>query len=227
MLRVDGIRVTIKGFIILRGVTLDIPSSGLVGLVGRNGAGKTTTLKSIIGIMPVLSGRIDLDGQDLMEVPGHRRARLGIGYMPEDRRLIGRLSVSDNILMPAWASGLEGENERLGYIYHLMPEVKKWADSKATQLSGGQQKLVALARALMSGRKLLLLDEPFEGLAPALGEKLGETIQDIQKEGLSILIAESDDKRLNFVEKVYTIERGEILKSDDQDPSISFSPESP
>jgi branched-chain amino acid transport system ATP-binding protein len=215
MLRVDGVIVTIKGFEILRGITLDIPGSGLIGLVGRNGAGKTTTLKSIMGIMPVASGLIELDGQDLTQVPGHRRARLGIGYMPEERRLIGAHSVQDNILMPAWATGRTDENERLDYIYGLMPDLKKWADNKATQLSGGQQKLVALGRALMNGTKLLLLDEPFEGLAPALGQKLGEIIQGIQQEGLSILIAESDDKRLDFVEQMHTIERGEILQTED------------
>jgi branched-chain amino acid transport system ATP-binding protein len=217
MLRVEGVRVTIKGFIILRGISLDLPSSGLVGLVGRNGAGKTTTLKSIMGIIPVSSGRIHLDGEDLLQVPGHHRARLGVGYMPEDRRLIGALTVQDNILMPAWASGLETGNDRLDYICQLMPDIRTLADRKATQLSGGQQKLVALARALMSGTKLLLLDEPFEGLAPGLGEKLGQTIQDIQKEGLSILIAESDDKRIKFVEKIYTIERGEVVQTGDRD----------
>jgi branched-chain amino acid transport system ATP-binding protein len=216
MLRVDGVRVSIKGFIILRGVSLKIPSSGIVGLVGRNGAGKTTTLKSIIGVMPISSGLIELDGEDLTHVPGHRRARLGIGYMPEERRLIGKLSVRDNVLMPAWATKMEGENERFDYICQLMPEIRKWADNKATQLSGGQQKVVALARALMGGKKLLLLDEPFEGLSPGLGLKLGETIRGIQEEGLSILIAESDDKRLDFVEKIHTIERGEILQNGDQ-----------
>jgi branched-chain amino acid transport system ATP-binding protein len=217
MLQVDGLKVKIKGFVILRGISLGIPSSELVGLVGRNGAGKTTTLKSIIGIMPLSSGSIQLDGDDLSRMPGHRRARMGIGYMPEERRLIGALSVRDNILMPAWATGLKGEEERFDYICRLMPEIKTWADRKATQLSGGQQKLVALGRALMNGNKLLLLDEPFEGLAPVLGEKLGEAIKEIQQEGLAILIAESDDKRLNFVEKVYTIERGEILNAKDQD----------
>jgi len=215
MLRVDGVRVSIKGFIILRGVSLEIPSSGLVGLVGRNGAGKTTTLKSIMGVMPITSGLVELDGQDLTGVPGHLRARLGIGYMPEERRLIGKFSVRDNVLMPAWATKMEGENERFDYICQLMPEIRKWADNKATQLSGGQQKVVALARALMNGKKLLLLDEPFEGLSPGLGMKLGETIRGIQKEGLSILIAESDDKRLDFVEKLNTIERGEILQTAD------------
>jgi branched-chain amino acid transport system ATP-binding protein len=218
MLRVDGVRVTIKGFEILRGITLDIPGSGLIGLVGRNGAGKTTTLKSIMGIMPVSSGLIELDGQNLTQVPGHRRARLGIGYMPEERRLIGAHSVQDNLLMPAWATGREDENERLDYIYGLIPDLKTWAGNKATQLSGGQQKLVALGRALMNGTKLLLLDEPFEGLAPALGQKLGEIIQGIRHEELAILIAESDDKRLDFVEQMHTIERGEILHNGNQDP---------
>ncbi len=217
MLRVDGVRVSIKGFIILRGVSLEIPSSGLVGLVGRNGAGKTTTLKSIMGVMPISSGLIELDGQDLTRVAGHMRARMGIGYMPEERRLIGKLSVRDNVLMPAWATKMEDENERFDYICQLMPEIRKWADNKATQLSGGQQKVVALARALMNGKKLLLLDEPFEGLSPGLGMKLGKTIQSIQKEGLSILIAESDNKRLDFIKNLHTIERGEILQAMDQD----------
>lgn len=211
MLRVDDIRVTIKGFIILRGISLEIPSGGLIGLVGRNGAGKTTTLKSIMGIMPVAAGHIQLDGDDLLRVPGHRRAQLGIGYMPEDRRLIGALTVEDNVLLPAWACGLETGGDRLEYIYRLMPELGPLAKRRASTLSGGQQKMVALARALMSGTKLLLLDEPFEGLSPGLGEKLARTIQVLQRDGLSVLMAESDMKRISFAEKIYTIERGEIV----------------
>jgi branched-chain amino acid transport system ATP-binding protein len=211
MLRVDDLRVSIKGFPILRGITLEIPPGRLIGLVGRNGAGKTTTLKSVIGILPAAGGQMSLDGVDLLRVPGHMRARLGIGYMPEDRRLIGVLTAEDNVLMPAWATGLAGAAERLEYIYRAMPEVKLFAPRRASQLSGGQQKMVALARALMTGTKLLLLDEPFEGLSPAMGEKLGGTIQALQRDGLSVLIAESDLKRLSFAEKIYTIERGAIV----------------
>jgi len=218
MLRVNDVRVTIKGFIILRGVTLNIPSGGLIGLVGRNGAGKTTTLKSIMGLVPVSAGVISFDGQDLAKVPGHRRAHLGFGYMPEDRRLISALTVQDNILTPAWASGLEGADRRLDYIYQMMPDIQTWASRRATQLSGGQQKMVALARAIMSGTKLLLLDEPCEGLSPLIGEKLGKTIQDIQREGLSVLISESDDRRISFVEEIYTIERGEAAPPGDTKP---------
>jgi branched-chain amino acid transport system ATP-binding protein len=212
MLKLDGVRVTIKGFVILRGISLEVPAGGLIGLVGRNGAGKTTTLKSIMGILPVSAGSIRLNGSDLLRVPGHRRAKLGIGYMPEDRRLIGALSVEDNILLPAWASGLESGGDRLSYIYDLMPDVRELASRRASQLSGGQQKLVALARALMSGTKLLLLDEPFEGLSPAFGAKLAATIQDLRRARLSVLMAESDLKRIGFSDTIYTIERGEIVE---------------
>ncbi len=164
-----------------------------------------------MGIMPVSDGSIHLDGMDLVKVQGYHRAKLGIGYMPEDRRLIGQLTVEDNIVMPAWVSKLEDGEERLAYIYEKIPEVAEMAKRRASTLSGGQQKMVALARAVMSGRKLLLLDEPFEGLSPAMGDKFANAILDIQTGDLAILVAESDVKRLNFVKKVYTIERGEIV----------------
>jgi len=215
MLQVDGLRVTIKGFVILRGMSLYIPPGGLIGLVGRNGAGKTTTLKSLMGILPASAGSIRFDRDDLRRVPAYRRAQLGIGYMPEDRRLIGVLSVEDNILLPAWASRLEDGHQRLSSIYQLMPDVRELAGRRASQLSGGQQKLVALARALMSGTKLLLLDEPFEGLSPAFGEKLAGTIRVLQRAGLSVLMAESDLKRISFCDTIYTIERGEIIQRAD------------
>ena len=121
MLLVDGLRVTIKGFIILRGVSLVVPTGELIALVGRNGAGKTTTLKSIMGLMPISSGTVQLDGTDLTGVQGYRRAALGIGYMPEDRRLIGSLTVEDNILMPAWASRLAHGAARLGLVKKQFP----------------------------------------------------------------------------------------------------------
>jgi branched-chain amino acid transport system ATP-binding protein len=211
MLRAEDIRVTIRGFVILRGVSLEVPTGGLIALVGRNGAGKTTTLRSIMGIIPTSAGAIRLNGTDLLQVPAHRRAQLGIGYMPEDRRLIGPLTVEDNLWMPAWAGKFEHGRERLAYIYGKLPEVAALAKRRASTLSGGQQKMVALGRALMSGTRLLLLDEPFEGLSPAMGERLATTIQEVRQDGLSVLIAESDLKRLGFVDTIYTIERGEIV----------------
>ena len=213
MLEVEKLCVSIKELPILRGVTLEIPAGGLVGLVGRNGAGKTTTIKGILGLVPVTGGRIALDGRDLVPVPAHKRAPLGIGYMPEDRRLIGALTVEDNILMPAWATGRADDRQRLRHIYEIMPDVPQLAKRRASTLSGGQQKMAALARAVMTGTKLLLLDEAFEGLSPAAGEKFAGSILALQREGLAILIAESDDKRLSFVTRMYTIERGEIVQS--------------
>jgi branched-chain amino acid transport system ATP-binding protein len=214
MLKLEGVEVTIRGFVILRGITLEVPAGALIGLVGRNGAGKTTTLKTITGLLPAVGGSITFDGSDLLRVPGYGRARLGIGYMPEDRRLIGPLSVEDNISLPAWASRLEKAEDRLNYIYRIMPDVRALSLRRASQLSGGQQKMVALARALMSGTKLLLLDEPFEGLSPAMGEKLAGTISALQRDGLSVLMAESDQKRIGFAQAIYSIERGAIVRGD-------------
>jgi branched-chain amino acid transport system ATP-binding protein len=212
MLNLEGVKVAIQGAEVLRRVSLAVPRGGLVALVGRNGAGKTTTLRSVMGLLALIAGRVSVDGVDLAQIPAFRRAQLGIGYMPEDRRLIGRLTVADNLLLPAWSGGAANASGRLEYVYALMPDLAALAARKAAQLSGGQQKMAALARALMSATKLLLLDEPFEGLSPGMGEKLAATIREVQKTGLSILVAESDVKRVGFVELTYTIERGEIVQ---------------
>ncbi len=212
MLELQDVHVRIGAFTVLRGVSLQIPSGQIVGLVGRNGAGKTTTMRSIIGLVGVQQGQIRLDGQDLLAIPPYRRAQQGIGYVPEDRRLVGTLSVEENILVPAWATGLPDYRAKLETIYELLPEVRALATRPALQLSGGQQKMVALARALMTGDKLLLLDEPFEGLAPALAEKFGQVIYSLRARGPAILIAESDPRLIGeLAETIYTIERGEIV----------------
>lgn len=212
VLNLEGVKVAIQGADVLRGVSLVVPRGGLVALVGRNGAGKTTTLRSVMGLLPLIAGRINVDGVDLAQIPAFRRSQLGIGYMPEDRRLIGRLTVADNLLLPAWSGGVANASGRLEHVYRLMPDLAALAGRKAAQLSGGQQKMAALARALMSASKLLLLDEPFEGLSPGMGEKLAVTIREVQKTGLTILVAESDVKRVEFVKQTYTIERGEIVQ---------------
>jgi len=141
----------------------------------------------------------------------HLRARLGIGYMPEDRRLVPDLTVEENVLLPAWASGSEQSQARLAKIYEMIPEVQAFAARKAVLLSGGQQKLVALARALMSGTKVLLLDEPFEGVAPVLARRLADVISGLKQEGLSILLTESDlSHSREMLDALFTIDRGEV-----------------
>lgn len=212
MLKVDRIRTEIKGFAILREITLVVPTEALIGLAGRNGAGKTTTLKSIMGLLPVSRGKIYLDERDLLRLPAYQRARLGVGYLPEDRRLIGSLTAEENILLPAWTSRLDSLQGRLAAVYQMMPDVALLAKHRASTLSGGQQKMVALARALMTGTKLLLLDEPFEGLAPAIGMRLERIIPKLKYLSRSVLVTESDPKRLSFADKIYVMERGEIIQ---------------
>ena len=211
MLALEGVHVTINAFPILRGVTLSVPPGRVVGLVGRNGAGKTTTLKSVMGLVPVHAGRIRFAGRDLVRTPAYMRARLGIGYMPEDRRLVGALTVEENLLLPLWAVG-DGRADRLTLAYRLIPEVRAMAGRRAAELSGGQQKLVAMARALVTGTRLLLLDEPFEGLAPGLARRLGEVIRGLRGQGIAVLVAESDPRRVEeLADAVFIIERGEIV----------------
>jgi branched-chain amino acid transport system ATP-binding protein len=168
-------------------------------------------MRAIMGILPARQGSIRFEGAELGRTPTHRRARGGIGYMPEDRRLVPALTVEENVLVPAWAAGVADPAGRLAEIYRMIPEVEQFAARKALQLSGGQQKLVALARALMCGRKLLLLDEPFEGVAPVLARRLAEVIAGLKQQGLSIVITESDlSHSADMLDVVYNIDRGQV-----------------
>ena len=213
MLKIKDLSVNIEKTPILRDVSLALPVGGVVGLIGRNGAGKTTLMRTVMGLMPYASGSAYIGGVDMAEIEPHHRAGLLIGYMPEDRRLIPDLTVQENILVPAWASKLPGYQKRLAWIYKIMPEVAAFSSRRAMQLSGGQQKLVALARALMSGKKLLLLDEPFEGVAPALCHRLMEVLHILKSEGLSVLLSESDyTHSAGLVDNVFVIERGQIAE---------------
>jgi branched-chain amino acid transport system ATP-binding protein len=215
VLHVEGITVAISAVTILRGLSFAVETGAIVGLVGRNGAGKTTTIRSIMGLTHLSSGRIDLDGNKLNGTSSYLRARLGIGYLPEDRRLVGTLSVRDNLLIPAEASGIQNYDERLYRIFDLMPELKEWSARRASTLSGGQQKMVALARAFVNGRKLLLLDEPFEGVSNALSRRLAQTVREFQQaeHGLTVLVAESDFKRAAMLAgRAFVIERGEVIE---------------
>ncbi len=209
-LELQGVSVRLESFLILREISLEVPPATIVGLVGRNGAGKTTTLRSVAGLVRVVSGRIRLGDRDLTSLPAFRRPALGIGYVPEDRRLIGPLTVEDNLLLPIWAAGRRDGRERVESIYGRIPELRPLASRRAAALSGGQQKMVALARALVTGTSLLLLDEPFEGLSPALAGRLAEVIRVLT--GLAVLVTESDETHVRrLTDRIYTMERGEIV----------------
>jgi len=196
---------------ILREVSLEVPGGAMIGLIGRNGAGKTTLMKSVMGLLKASGGRAQFDEVDLLTIPTHDRARMGIGYMPEDRRLIPDLTVEENVLVPAWAAGVPDPAARLAKIYEYVPEMKELAPRKGSQLSGGQQKLAALARALMCGTKLLLLDEPFEGVAPALAQRLAEVVRGLKDAGMTVLLSESDLQHSErLVDRVVSIDRGTL-----------------
>jgi branched-chain amino acid transport system ATP-binding protein len=211
MLKVDGLNVYFGSQKVLDGVTLDLPTGVMAGLIGRNGAGKTTFMRAVMGLIARMDGRIAFGDDDLTNLPAHRRAGLGIGYMPEDRKLVPEFTAEENVLLPAWSTGMDDARDRLEWVYGLMPEVANFRERRANQLSGGQQKLVALARALLCGNRMLLLDEPFEGVAPALAQRLAQIIARLKDEGMPVLIADSNEQHVrDLIERTFLIERGSV-----------------
>jgi branched-chain amino acid transport system ATP-binding protein len=211
-LRLERVEVTIQAAPILRGVDIEVGPGERVGLLGRNGAGKTTVMRTITGLATLAGGAVHWEDTDISAMPARERARLGFGYMPEDRRLVPDLTVEENMLLPAWANPELDGVRGLRFVYDLMPELKQMAGRKALQLSGGQQKMAALGRALIAGTRLLLLDEPFEGVAPALAKRISEVITSLEGEAISILIAQSElSHATELLQRECVIERGEII----------------
>ena len=215
MLELRDVDVSIAGTQILRKVSFAIREGETVALIGRNGAGKTTTLRAIMGLAPLDRGAVLFDGRDLAGVPAHRRPALGIGYAPEDRRLFSAFTVEQNILLPGRVAKLDQVEiaRRLARAYSILPELREMADRPAGSVSGGQGKMVALARALMLGVRLILLDEPFQGLAPALAHRYAEALRALRDldSSLTLIITESNPVLLKrFAERTLVIERGEV-----------------
>ena len=211
MLKINKINVNIGLIEILKDVSLELDKGQMVGLIGRNGAGKTTLLRAVMGILPTKSGDLNFENNDLISMPSQKRAYLSIGYMPEDRKLIPSMSAEENILTPVWATNIKDWEKRLEWIYKIIPEAVELKDRPSTTPSAGQQKLIALSSALMVGSKLLLLDEPSEGLAPALTKRIIDILNDLKKEGVTTLIAESNASHYaGMLDKSFVIERGQV-----------------
>jgi branched-chain amino acid transport system ATP-binding protein len=209
MLELHNLHVQLASAQVLRGLSLSVLPGQMVGLLGRNGAGKTSTMRSIMGHLALQQGRMHFEGQDLTAMPPQARAALGIGYMPEDRGLVPELTVEENMLIPLWVSKTLSPDARLAFVYEVLPELKDMSHRRALLLSGGQQKLVALGRALAVGTRLLLLDEPFEGVAPALSMRLSEVLAQLKGSDLSVLISQSDlNHASGLLDAKVVIERG-------------------
>ncbi len=208
-LAVSEVSVSIQNVRILHSVSLEVGRGQMVGLIGRNGAGKTTLMKTVMGLLTCGAGGIHIDGNPMEARDVHERVTMGVGYMPEERGLIGPLSVEENLRLPGWASGARDLEARLDRALTLIPELRSHLHVKALSLSGGQQKLAALARALVAGDKLLLLDEPFEGVSPVLSRRLIQVISEAKAMNLAILVAQSEIKHsLDAFDTIYRIERG-------------------
>lgn len=211
MIKAERLEVKLGPLHVVRGVTLEVGDGEVAALVGPNGAGKTSTLRAIMGLYPH-GGSVLLDGRDISGLRAYERARLGIGFSPEDGGLFPSLTVRENLLLPM--KSLRLPEERLEVVYGLFPMVKELLGRKAYTLSGGQRKIVSLARAILVGRRALLLDEIFEGVSPKFADDIKKAVADYVKgEGVSLLLAESSTQYIaGFYHRIYKIERGAVLQ---------------
>ena len=194
---------------ILHGVAFDIAEGEVVTLLGRNGAGKTTTLKSIMGVVPRREGSVTFEGQQIVKLPSNRIAHLGIAWCPEERGIFSSLNVEENLMLPPKVrdGGLSVEQ-----IYKLFPNLLERRKSQGTKLSGGEQQMLAIGRILRTGARLLLLDEPTEGLAPVIVQQIGRTIRELRERGFTILLVEQNFRfAATVADRHYVMEHGRVI----------------
>lgn len=215
MLKLSNVKVDIQGSRILNGISLSVAAGELVCLVGRNGAGKTTTFRSIMGYRRPLSGEISFDGSDLTKLPTWKIAQSGIGFSPEESEVYADLTVAENIELSTWTRPTgRPAHERIEEAYAVFPKLRQYLARGGAQLSGGERKMVSIARALTLDPKLLLLDEPFEGLSPAIIPLIAEGVASIRAMCKGVLMAESNVHHIpDYVDRLYVLERGELMFS--------------
>jgi branched-chain amino acid transport system ATP-binding protein len=209
MLEVRGLEAWYGESHVLHGVDFDVREGEVVTLLGRNGAGKTTTMKSIMGLVPRRSGSIRFRGQDIIAARSDRIARSGIAFCPEERGIFASLSVTENLLLPP---KIAGGGLELDTIYGMFPNLRERARSQGTKLSGGEQQMLAIARILRTGAKLLLLDEPTEGLAPVIIQQIGSTIRAIKQQGFTVLLVEQNFRfAATVADRHYVMDHGKVV----------------
>jgi branched-chain amino acid transport system ATP-binding protein len=209
LLTVRGLHAWYGESHVLHGVDFDVPEGEVVSLLGRNGAGKTTTMKAIMGLTPRRAGSIRFAGQETIALRSDRIARAGIGYCPEERGIFASLNVTENLLLPpvVAAGGLDPPT-----LYDLFPNLRERARGQGTKLSGGEQQMLAIARILRTGARLLLLDEPTEGLAPVIVQQIGRTIGEIRRRGFTVLLVEQNFRfAATVADRHYVMEHGRIV----------------
>jgi len=228
MLRASDLAVDIQGSRVLRGVSFEVNAGELICLVGRNGAGKTTTFRAVMGFRRPAAGTITFDGHDLVGLRPYQIARLGVGYSPEESEVFGELTVAENIAMPTWTvHGGRDAQTRIDDAYRVFPRLEAYRERGGHALSGGERKMVSIARALALGPKLLLLDEPTEGLSPVIVPSIIDGLANIRALGHAVFIAESNIHHVpDMTDRLYVIERGEIIFAGDpaaarRDPAVA------
>ena len=210
-LKVEAIHTAYGLSQVLFGVSLEVHSGECIALIGRNGVGKTTTMRSIIGLTPPWKGRVRWKGKDIAHLAPHRISRLGIGFVPEDRRIFPELSVWENLDIARRAGANGQSNWREAEVFALFPDLSEIRDRKGGVLSGGQQQMLTIARTLLGNPELLLLDEPSEGLAPLIVELLRQRVAELKATGLSIVLAEQNlEFVMSLADRVYILEKGEV-----------------
>ena len=213
MLAVRDLVADIQGSRVLRGISFDVAPGELVCLVGRNGAGKTTTFRSIMGFRRPVSGSIAFKGRSLVGMKPYQIARLGLGFAPEESEVFGELTVAENIAMPTWiTTTARSADERVAEAYKVFPKLARYRERGGQALSGGERKMVSIARALALDPQLLLLDEPTEGLSPAIVPSIVKGLGNIRGFGRAVFMAESNIHHVpDFADRLYVLERGEII----------------
>ena len=216
MLKLENLHAWYDRSHVIQGVALEVKAGEIVTLMGRNGAGKTTTLRSIMGLVAKRQGSVLFDGREILPDPAHTRFHLGLAYVPEERRIVPGLSVRENLRLGLIASAKrKQENELIERIARTFPRIKERLDQEGTSLSGGEQQMLAIARAMMASPKMILLDEPSEGIMPLLVDEMFELFAQMKREGTTILLVEQNVERaLSISDRAYIMDQGVIVHHD-------------